>query len=100
VEDDHTLGQIQSLLIYSEGLARQALGKVCKQSIVEEVVHQLVLIVAKSFTPTLLESAIPGETQRTLQTAVQLLSASNFFTVILRLLGSTNDQVCPIRTAR
>lgn len=94
-EDDQTFRRIRSLLKFSTSLTRQVVGKACKQETVEEIVQELILLASK-----LSSSSFPSEgsdlvpaVQAVLLVVMQLLSASNFFAVISRLLGSSNDEV-------
>lgn len=90
-EGDRTHRIIVSLADFTSTLARQASGKVCTQSTVEDIVQQLLLLAGMTSQPAL--SGFSVAVQTTLEAAMQLLSAVNFFTVVERLLDSSNDQV-------
>ena len=67
------------------------IGKACPQPAVEEIVQKLILLAGKTSQSVLEESGI--HVQPTLEAAMKLLSAANFFALIVRLLGSASGQV-------
>ncbi|RXK39692.1 hypothetical protein M231_03047 [Tremella mesenterica] len=87
------LRSIPLLLASVAGITKQLIGKSCDQSIVERVVEQLVVVSGKVATPLLAETDLDKLSRKALDAVMQLLSASNFFDVTVKLLSGGDTKV-------
>ncbi|KAK4685034.1 U3 small nucleolar RNA-associated protein 10, partial [Tremellales sp. Uapishka_1] len=85
---DLTVKRINALLSFSNGLAKQLTGRACEQSVVEDIVQQLILLAASTNDLSLKTSDVPAAVQTTLSASMQLLSVESFLSITQRLLTS------------
>lgn len=82
-----------SLLNFSTALSAQLIGKVVEQSLVQEIVRELVKLFGIVQTSSIKHTDVPLCTLRCLGESMKLLSAENFLAVVRELADSEDQQV-------
>lgn len=92
-DPDRTLRQIGALLHYVIAVTEQLAGRTCKQSTVEAIAQQLIVLGATTRRNSMRSLGLGETVEKAIVGTMQLLSADGFLGIIVKLLNEGSDSV-------